>query len=52
MRNIFPQMNADKHRCFLAFAYGEANNKCFYLCLSAFICGKNAFQAMDTYGQT
>ncbi len=36
-------MNADKHRCFLAFAYGEANNKRFYLCLSAFICGKNAF---------
>ncbi len=27
-------MNADEHRCFLAFAYGEANNKRFYLCLS------------------
>ena len=29
-----PQMNADKHRYFLAFACGEANNKHFYLCLS------------------
>jgi hypothetical protein len=33
-----PQMNADKHRYFLAFACGEANNKHFYLCLSVFIC--------------
>ncbi len=29
--NFFPQMNADKHRCFLAFACGEANKKRFKL---------------------
>ena len=33
-----PQMNTDKHRYFLAVAYGETNSKRFYLCLSALTC--------------
>jgi hypothetical protein len=49
-KTFYPQINADEHRYFFAFACGEATNKTF---LSVFICGQYSFRCLiSSVGQS